>query len=172
MPRSFSTGATPRIVRLLLLVALVALAWWLFGNLYEAIVISPNWVIDTPAQLQRLNEFFQRTSPTTYFVPMSQLALLALWTGLILGRARLPRREAVAVGVLSVALAGLTAVIVSVLIPALFGPDFRTRGEELTDYAWWWNLANGVRMALTAGCLALVWRLLAAVPLRNRVATQ
>src|SRR5215212_5573590 len=70
-------GWTPTRQKALTLATVVGLAYWLFGNLYEAVVLSPNWVVDSPAQLTRLNEFFVVTSPTLYFVPLA-LAALAL----------------------------------------------------------------------------------------------
>jgi len=34
----------PALQRRLTLTAVIGLAYWLFGNLYEAVVFSPNWV--------------------------------------------------------------------------------------------------------------------------------
>src|SRR5690242_9538153 len=41
--------------------AVLGLAYWFFGNLYEAVVFSPNWVVDSAAQIDRLNAFFVNT---------------------------------------------------------------------------------------------------------------
>lgn len=168
------TGSlSSRSLRPLLIAALIGLGWWFFGNLYEAIVISPNWVIDSPAQLTRLHGFFQVTSPTNYFVPATPLALVALWIALYLGRTTLPRPEARLALWLSLALAGLTVAIVTVLINTLFGAHFLDRAAQLSGYAWWWNVANLARLALTGGCAVLVWRMLHSVrAIPNRAPTQ
>lgn len=146
--------------RPLLIAALVGLAWWFFGNLYEAVVISPNWVIDSPAQLTRLHDFFASTSPTTYFVPATPITLVVLWVGLYVGRRTLPRGQVRLVVAASIALLVLTIGIVTILVDGLFGTDYLDHAENLVDLAWWWNLANLIRMALTAACGVLVWRLL------------
>jgi hypothetical protein len=59
--------------------AVIGLAYWLFGNLYEEIVFSPNWIMNSQVQLKRLNEFFVNTSPTIYFVPVTQIVTLLVW---------------------------------------------------------------------------------------------
>src|SRR5690349_24243115 len=53
--RGEETVMAPNRQKWLTLVAVLGLAYWFFGNLYEAIVFSPNWVTDTPAQMTRLN---------------------------------------------------------------------------------------------------------------------
>jgi hypothetical protein len=158
---------SPRGLRTMLIVSLVGLSWWFFGNLYEAIVISPNWIVDSPAQLTRLHGFFVNTDPTLYFVPITLLAVLLLWCTLIIGRRTLPRRTVIWSAVMSTTLIGLTVFIVSVLVTALFGPGYLEHGDALSTYAWWWNIANVLRMALTATTIVLVWKLLSAVPARR-----
>jgi hypothetical protein len=61
------------------LAAVIGMAYWFFGNLYEAVVFSPNWVEDSPAQFARLHGFFGNTGPTLYFVPLTQLATILVW---------------------------------------------------------------------------------------------
>jgi hypothetical protein len=82
-----------RRTRRLVIVATLGMLHWLFGNLYEEVVIAPNWIVDTPRQLQRLHEVFVRTSPTTYFVPMSFLAPPAVWVAHAVQRGSLARAE-------------------------------------------------------------------------------
>jgi hypothetical protein len=65
---------TIKIQRRITLIAMPGLLHWFFGNFYEVIVISPNWVVDSPIQMKRHNEFFVNTSPTIYFVPLTQIA--------------------------------------------------------------------------------------------------
>ena len=136
--------------RWLTLAGVVGLAYWFFGNLYEAVVISPNWVADNPAQLTRLNEFFVHTSPTWYFVPVGLIGPVLTWL------TAFTNREPALTGTYRRA-AGFTAaavlvavVMIVVLISRLFGADYASYGAELTTYAWWWNGLNVLRMALTA----------------------
>ena len=58
------------------LVAVIGYASWFFGNLYEAVVYSPNWVTDSAAQMARLNLFLVNTNPTLYFLPPTILATI------------------------------------------------------------------------------------------------
>lgn len=156
----FTTADSPPATRPLLIAALIGLAWWFFGNCYEAVVISPNWVIDSPAQLTRLHDFFTVTSPTTYFIPATPLSLILLWAALYLGRRTFPPRLVKAAAVTSIALTALTIAIVTILVDVLFGDDYLDRAGALVRYAWWWNVANLIRMALTATCGVLTWHLL------------
>lgn len=146
--------AQPTRHRWLVLATVLSLAYWFFGNLYEAVVFSPNWVHDSPAQLARMNALFVHTSPTVYFVPVTQLATVAVW--LLWARNRDPQLRP---GLRRAALFALLAtivnvVIVSTLIPHLFGPDFLADPGGLSTYAWWWNGLNLVRMGLVAASAA------------------
>jgi hypothetical protein len=134
----------------LTLLAVWGLAYWFFGNLYEAIVFSPNWVVDSPAQIKRLNEFFINTSPTTYFVIVTQLATLTVWLLLWLNRERGLRRDYRRAGFLALAAALLNVYIVAVLIRSIFGHDSALDADRLHTYLWRWNALNLLRMALVA----------------------
>ena len=143
-------GWTPARQRVLTLTTVVGLAYWLFGNLYEAVVLSPNWVVDSPAQLTRLNEFFVVTSPTLYFVPLALAALalvfVAAWLNPVAELAPLYRRARL-LAVLEVA---LNAVIIPFVITKMIGPGYREHLADATALAWWWNGLNLVRIALAA----------------------
>jgi hypothetical protein len=132
------------------LVAVLGLAAWFFGNLYEAVVFSPNWVQDSPAQFTRLHEFFDNTGPTLYFVPLSQVAVVLvclLWWRNRDDELRSDYRRA---GVAGLLLAALTAYIVVAVLPRMFGDDYLADPRRLTAAAWQWNVLNVFRMALTA----------------------
>jgi hypothetical protein len=131
------------------LAAIIGLAYWFFGNLYEAIVISPNWITDSPRQLQRLNEFFVNTSPTVYFVPITQLATIAVWILAFLNKEKSVQRGYTIAGILTVLLTVLNIVIVSTIILKLFGNDYLQYGEYLNTLTWRWNILNFFRMILT-----------------------
>ncbi len=157
-----ATSPVGRWRRPVTLVALFGLAFWFFGNLYEAVVFSPNWILDSDLQLQRLNAFFVRTSPTTYFLSVPPVAVLCSWVlavwpgeGLAAGRYR-------RAGAWSVAAFAINALIVAWIIPQLFGPEVdRATADELRTWAWRWNALNVARMALVAGALVESFRALA-----------
>jgi hypothetical protein len=128
--------------RRLTLLAALGMAWWFFGNLYEAVVFSPNW-IGGPDQLARLDGFFTNTGPTLYFVPVTQLAIVLTWILWWRNRDGEVRADYRRAGIASLALTALTAVIVTLLLPRMFD-------DHSTAAAWWWNVLNVGRMALTA----------------------
>jgi hypothetical protein len=134
----------------LTLLGLIGMLQWLFGNLYEAVVISPNWVVDSPAALDRLHGFFVRTTPTTYFVPFTLLAPVAIWAAFALHRSpELKRASAFAA-----AAAALNAFIVTTIVMKLFAEDYRSYSAiELHALCVRWNVLNSVRMALTAATI-------------------
>jgi hypothetical protein len=133
------------------LLAFLALLHWLFGNLYEAIVISPNWVVESGAQLDRLHGFFVRTSPTAYFVPVSQLAPLLVWTAHFLNRLPAAAQDFRRASVLALVGGALNAFIVITIVLVIFGEDYRALSDtELHALCVRWNWLNAARMGLTA----------------------
>jgi hypothetical protein len=131
------------------LAAIIGLAHWFFGNLYEAIVISPNWIVDSPMQLQRLNEFFVNTSPTLYFVPITQIATIAVWVLTFLNKENSVKKDYKMASIVTVLITALNAFIVSTIILKLFGSDYAQYGEYLHTLSWRWNILNFFRMILT-----------------------
>lgn len=134
----------------LTLAAVLGLAYWFFGNLYEAIVISPNWIVDSSAQLTRLNQFFVNTSPTLFFIPLTLLATVLVWVLLVVNQDTELKALYRNASLFAVALTALNVLIVTTLITKLFGTDYLSYGDELSSYAWRWNILNVIRMALTA----------------------
>jgi len=148
---------TPSWQKRLTLVAVLGLAYWLFGNLYEAIVFSPNWVTDTPAQMTRLNEFFVNTSPTLYFVPLTILAVLLAWILMAVNRDPTLRADYRRAGLVALLLMALNTLIVATVVTKLFGTELGADPHQLTSYAWRWNVLNVLRMALTATTAAFLF---------------
>jgi len=134
----------------LTLAAVLGLAYWCFGNLYEAVVFSPNWVQDSPLQLTRLNGFFVRTGPTLYFVPLTMLATVGVWVLLWRNRQPGPRRDYRRASVFAAWATAVNLLIVTTIVPKMFGADFLAHAEELNRYCWAWNALNVVRIALVA----------------------
>jgi hypothetical protein len=124
-------------------VASLGLAYWFFGNLYEAVVFSPNWVVDSAAQITRLNAFFVNTGPTLYFLPLTALATVLVWVLLAVNKRGDVRSDYRRAALFAVLLTGVNVFIVSAVVTKLF--DAGT-----ARLAWEWNVLNVVRMALTA----------------------
>lgn len=137
-------------VRNLTLVAILGLLHWLFGNLYEAVVFSPNWIDDSPAQLARMHGLFVHTSPTLYFVPVTQLATLLAFAAHALNRSPLVTRDFRRATVFALLATALNALIVSTIVLRIFSPDYAALGDELHALCWRWNVLNVGRMALVA----------------------
>ncbi|MGJ6966753.1 hypothetical protein ACSDR0_33050 [Streptosporangium sp. G11] len=140
----------PTLQRRLTLTAVIGLAYWLFGNLYEAVVFSPNWVGDSPAQFARLDGFFAVTGPTLYFVPLTMLALVLVWALWWRNENDALAADYRRAGITALVLAALTAYIVAAVIPRMFGADAFAHPENLNAAAWQWNILNVLRMILTA----------------------
>jgi hypothetical protein len=134
----------------LTLFAILGLLYWFYGNLYEAIVFSPNWVVDSPRQLKRLNEFFITTSPTIYFVPLTQIATVLVWLLFWKNKVNSIRHELKLASIFAVLVTILNAVIVSTVVLKLFGTDYEKYGDYLTNLTWRWNVLNFFRMVLVA----------------------
>lgn len=134
----------------LTLTAVIGLAYWFFGNLYEEIVISPNWITDSPAQMKRLNEFFINTSPTVYFVPLTQIATILVWILFATNKTNEVRREYRIASIFAVLSTAINIVIVSTIVLTLFGADYAAKADMLNAYCWRWNILNIVRMTLVA----------------------
>jgi len=130
--------------------AVVGLAQWFFGNLYEAIVFSPNWITDSENQMRRLHAFFVNTSPTWYFMPLSALTTLLVWLLFAFNRSHVLRREYGRAGGFALAATLLNVFIVTTLITKLFGADYLSHRADLTAYCWRWNVLNVLRMLLVA----------------------
>ncbi|MEJ3749159.1 hypothetical protein WEI85_38590 [Actinomycetes bacterium KLBMP 9797] len=145
--------------RRLTLLAVLGMAYWFFGNLYEAVVYSPNWIEDSPAQFTRLHEFFGTTSPTLYFVPLTQLATILVWLLGWRNRDDEVRRDYRRAAIAASLLTALTVSIVVAVIPRMFGADYLADPDRLNAAAWQWNVLNIFRMALTA---TTAWHLFSA----------
>lgn len=135
----------------LTLFSLVGMLHWLFGNLYEAVVIAPNWVVDTPQQLDRLHALFARTSPTTYFVPITFLAPLLVWVAWAVQRRAAAAAELKRASLFALLATAVNAFIVATIITRIFGDGYTSEAaSELHGLCVRWNLLNTLRMALTA----------------------
>jgi hypothetical protein len=116
--------------------AVIGLAYWLFGNLYEEIVFSPNWIMNSQVQLKRLNEFFVNTSPTIYFVPVTQIATLLVWILSWSNKENSVKKDYQKASIFALIATIFNIIIVSNIAMKMFGSDFQKYGEYLTTLCW------------------------------------
>lgn len=142
----------------LILVAISGLAWWFFGNAYEALVISPNWVVESADQVGRLDAFYKVTSPTHYFVPVTQLATLLLWWLAWRNRASSAAPYLLRASVLALFATALNVLIVSTVIMRLFGADTALSPELTHELTVRWNYLNLCRIALVGAVISALFQ--------------
>ncbi|GAB1690290.1 hypothetical protein [Krasilnikovia sp. M28-CT-15] len=130
--------------------ALLGMSHWFFGNLYEAVVFSPNWIVDSSAQMTRLEGFFVNTGPTMYFVPLAMLAPILVWVLLAVNKVGAARADYRRAGLFALLATVLNGVIVTMVVTNLFDPHNLGDTMKLTRLAWQWNILNLCRMLLTA----------------------
>jgi len=142
---------------------LVLIAWWGFGNLYEAIVVMP-WLWRLPPG--SLPAEFELGSPVLYFVPAG-VALLALTWTLVIRVYRGPggsRRAVLHAAVLITIAAAGTGILVSTVNPTFRDPMASVASVHTAVLMW--ETGNAVRLVLAA--LAAVslfrWRASASDP--------
>jgi hypothetical protein len=130
---------------------LLGMLHWFFGNLYEAIVVSPNWVLDSPTQLDRLHGLFARSSPTLYFVPISFLAPALAWAAHVKNHAPSAAADFRRASLFAALVTALNAFIVTTIVTVLFGDDYRAHSDTaLHALCVRWNVLNALRMLFSA----------------------
>ncbi|MFT7839159.1 hypothetical protein Q5530_23705 [Saccharothrix sp. BKS2] len=132
---------------------LVLLAWWGFGNLYEAIVLMP-WVWGLPPG--SVPGEFAAGSPVFYFVP-ALIALLALVWALVVRVHRDGSRRAVlrAAVLVTIAAAG-TGVLVGTVNPTLRDPTATVADVHAAVVMW--EIGNALRLALVVAAAVSLLR--------------
>ena len=133
-----------------IMISILGLTHWFFGNLYEAIVFSPNWIIDSPLQIKRLNEFFIATSPTLYFVPLSQFATILVWFVYLKNKEKSIKKELKLASVYVFVATIFNIIIVTTTALKLFETEYAQYGNYLSTLTWRWNILNIFRMGLVA----------------------
>ena len=130
------------------LFAIIGFAYWFFGNLYEAIVFGPNWIIENPDQLKLLNDFFINSSPTLYFVPMTLIAAITVWVLTFTNKVAVVKRDYRMASIFAFIVTALTSFIVGFVLSKMFGPSFYENPAEGSYYGDLWNKLNAVRLVL------------------------
>ncbi len=135
------------------LFSLFGIAYWFFGNLYEAIVFGPNWIIENPDHLRYLNAFFVNSSPTAYFIPITLLATFSIWILMFTNKIDIVKREYRIASVLVLIITILTSFIVSLVLSKMFGSGFYENPSEGSFYGKLWNVLNAFRLLLEIGVI-------------------
>ena len=130
------------------LFSIFGIAYWFFGNLYEAIVFGPNWIVNDPAVLKNLNAFFVNSSPTAYFIPMTLLATISIWMLLIFNKVEIVKKEYRLASILVLIITILTSLIVALVLSKMFGPGFFDNPVDGSFYGKLWNYLNAFRLVL------------------------
>ena len=133
---------------------------WFFGNLYEAIVIGPNMLIDSVHRLQAWQEFFVLTNPIFFYVPVTQLATIVLVVLFIKtpdGRAEIKRFLKWA-SILQVVSIILSIYIITQINLKLFFGDLSKISSEVFQMALMWNVLNIVRVFLVGVALCFIFK--------------
>jgi hypothetical protein len=123
---------------------------WFFGNLYEAIVITPNLLQDTVQKLRDWQDFFHLTNPAFFYVPVAPVAVIVL----VVLYFKLTSHEAAfkpllkrAVVFILLAL-GLGIYIISQINFKLFFGDPEKLEPDVYKLAVLWNVLNTIRTVL------------------------
>ena len=135
------------------LFSLFSIAYWFFGNLYEAIVFGPNWNQDNQEILHHLNAVFIKSSPNAYFVPMTLLAALSVWIITFLNKIDAVKKEFKIASLLTLTITVLTSLIVALVLSKMFGPGFYENPTNGSFYGTLWNYLNAIRMILEVATL-------------------
>lgn len=130
------------------LFSIFGMAYWFFGNLYEAIVFGPNWAVDDPKILEHLNAFFVKSSPTLYFIPMTLLAAISIWVLTFTNKINAVKRDYRIASVLALIITVMTSLIVGLILSNMFGAAFYDHPEKGSLYGRLWNMLNAVRLVL------------------------
>jgi hypothetical protein len=123
-------------------------AYWFFGNLYEAIVFGPNWVIKDSNHLKLLNDFFINSNPTLYFIPMTLLATISVWVLTLTNKVQIVKRDYRIASVFALIVTLLTSFIVGFVLSKMFGSGFFENPAEGSFYGNLWNILNAFRLVL------------------------
>lgn len=139
--------------RKLLAFALIFLAHWFFGNVYEEIVLAPNQLVNPVSALQCWQEYFTVTNQIYYYVPMTQLAVVIVLILYLI--AREPRiKSALGRGSFFGGMAlQLTALIITQLNVKIFFGDLAEHHAHLYNLSLLWIIGNAIRIILVGAAL-------------------
>ena len=156
--------------RWLLPAAATGLAHWFFGNLYEAIIVSPNSMAIIEAGQNPGETMFPRIAPTWYYMPHGVLTPLAVGAALIVGRHDATRRASLlwAAGGTLVGEALTAVAVTQVNLKLYVGKNRETDPVRMRSLQRLWDTVNAARL-ISVG-VALIATLQAMKPTDTHVA--
>lgn len=133
-----------------ILLVVIVLCHWLFGQIYEAVVLSPNWSVDTLKQVARLNEFYAITAPRNYFEPIVPLGVLILWILFFTNKNHIIKKKLRFSSLFSFLAMGLNMFMVFNYLLRIFSAEHANDGVLLSNLCYQWNWFNILRIVLIA----------------------
>lgn len=129
-------------------VALFGLVLWFFGNLYEEVILMPNWLAAPVDVLRAYNRYYSVVIQYHYYVPTTQLAVIVLT---VLCFTNNPARQLAQHNLRRAAIWGglgllLTVWIVVKLNLDLFIGELTLSEAEAHSKGLIWMIGNGVRL--------------------------
>ncbi len=140
------------------LLALAGLAQWFFGNLYEEVVLAPNGLVNSYAQLKCWHGYFVVTNPIYYYVPFTQFAVGIVWYLYFTQKSREIKKRLFRASLLGLLALALTAVIITQLNLKVFFGDLDPIRDQLYGLSLTWMIANGVRLVLVGATLGYAFK--------------
>lgn len=144
-----------KIKRNLLVLSVFLIAWWFFGQLYEAFVYTPNWDSHYNNVVEKVglfNKFMTVTTPMNYFTPFVDLGVLIFWILFILNKDKSTKNQFLFAAIFS--FVGMIVNYGLIIIPVaikMADPANADNAELLEKLVFQWNLWNTVRFMLV-GC--------------------
>lgn len=141
--------------------SLFGIALWFFGNLYEEIVLMPNWLVAPLHVLQAYNQYYTVIIQYHYYVPITQIAIIVLIAlSLFDNPARQSSRRNLHLG----AIWGLAGILLTVWIVLslnldLFIGQLRLTEAEAHRKGITWMIRNGIRLFCVGMSLGATLRL-------------
>ena len=144
----------------LLVFSLFGTAMWFFGNLYEAIVIAPNLLVNSIERAQQWQNFIGTTNPVMFYIPLTFVAgivLLILYTKT--PKQKMAVKQKLKWACVCMAIAYLLSVyIITQINLKLFFGNLTTNALQIHTLALLWNILNGIRTILLAVALVFVFK--------------
>lgn len=156
-----STRATLRLLNF----TIFGLAMWFFGNLYEEVILMPNWLVAPLPVLKTYQQYYSVVIQYHYYVPVTQLAVMALIALYFTDNpARHSARRQLGRGSLwGLSGIALTAYVVLTINLKLFIGDLQLSETMAHQMGLIWMVLNGVRLI----CVGFAWG--AAVSTRDQM---
>jgi Domain of unknown function (DUF1772) len=132
---------------------------WFFGNLYEAMVGTPQLLADVRSE--RAPRLLGAGSPVRYYIPVAPLAFGATAVALLESwRSGDDRRLIITSAACTAAAAGLTAYLIRSVNLRLLSSDEPLSQHDRNEMVATWHLTNGIRLGLLAAASTSLSRVL------------